>query len=99
MKRTRRNHGVTFKAQVALAAAKGDKTFAEVASPLDGLLTYLPAAQVPADLTQNFSGWSVVAMPPGYKDRAIDLLNEPGLQSMFCRQSISFSQSSAEALT
>ncbi|MDC8447033.1 MAG: transposase, partial [Nitrospira sp.] len=31
MKRTRRNHGTTFKAQVALAAVKGDKTLAELA--------------------------------------------------------------------
>jgi transposase-like protein len=31
MKRTRRNHGTTFKAQVALAAVKGDKTVAELA--------------------------------------------------------------------
>ena len=30
MKRTRRNHGATFKAQVALAAAKGDTTLAEL---------------------------------------------------------------------
>ena len=30
MKRTRRNHGATFKAQGALAAAKGDKTLAEL---------------------------------------------------------------------
>ncbi len=29
MKRTRRNHGATFKAQVAFAALKGDKTSAE----------------------------------------------------------------------
>ncbi len=29
MKRTRRNHGAPFKAQVALAAVKGDKTLAE----------------------------------------------------------------------
>jgi transposase len=28
-KRSRRNHGATFKAQVALAAVKGDKTLAE----------------------------------------------------------------------
>ena len=31
MKRTPRNHGATFKAQVALAAIKGDKTLAELA--------------------------------------------------------------------
>ena len=31
MKRTRRNHGANFKAQVALAAVKGDKTLAELA--------------------------------------------------------------------
>jgi transposase-like protein len=31
MKRTRRNHGATFKAQVALAAIKGDKALAKLA--------------------------------------------------------------------
>ena len=31
MKRTRRNHGATFKAQVAVAAVQGDKTLAELA--------------------------------------------------------------------
>ena len=31
MKRTRRNHGATFKAQVTLAAVKGDKTTVELA--------------------------------------------------------------------
>ena len=31
MKRTRRNHGATFKAQVALAASKGNKTVTELA--------------------------------------------------------------------
>ena len=30
-KRTRRNHGATFKAQVAVAAIKGDKTLTELA--------------------------------------------------------------------
>jgi transposase len=30
MKRTRRNYGAPFKAQVALAAIKGDKTLAEL---------------------------------------------------------------------
>ena len=32
MKRTRRNHGAAFKAQVAFAAVKGDKTLAELAT-------------------------------------------------------------------
>ena len=32
MKNKRRNHAATFKAKVALAAAKGDKTIAELAS-------------------------------------------------------------------
>ena len=31
MKSTRRNHGATFKAQVAVAAIKGDKTLTELA--------------------------------------------------------------------
>ena len=31
MKRTRRNHGAAFKAQVAVAAINGDKTLAELA--------------------------------------------------------------------
>ena len=31
MKRTNRNHGATFTAQVTLAAVKGDKTLAELA--------------------------------------------------------------------
>ncbi|SLM42026.1 transposase [Nitrospira sp. ND1] len=33
MKRTRRNHGATLKAQVALVALKGDKTLADLAEP------------------------------------------------------------------
>ena len=35
MKRTRRNHGAAFKAQVALAPIKGDKTLAELAEQFD----------------------------------------------------------------
>ncbi len=31
MRRTRRNHGATYKAQVTLAAVKGDRTLAELA--------------------------------------------------------------------
>ena len=35
MKRTRRNHSAAFKAKVALAAVKGDKTLAELAEQFD----------------------------------------------------------------
>ena len=35
MKRPRRNHAPAFKAQVALAALKGDKTLAELAQQFD----------------------------------------------------------------
>ena len=34
MKRARRNHGAAFKAQVAFAAFKGDRTLAELATQL-----------------------------------------------------------------
>lgn len=53
---------------------------AEVRGPLLPLRDYLTAQNIPADLTQNFSGWSVVAMPPGYRDRAVDLVNQPRLR-------------------
>ena len=53
---------------------------AELAGPLTSLLEYLTAHHIPADLTQNFSGWSIIAMPPGYRDRAIDLINRPNLR-------------------
>ena len=36
-KRTRRNHSPTFKAQVAMAALKGEKTLAELAQHFDVL--------------------------------------------------------------
>ncbi len=35
---------------------------------------------MPADLGENISGWSVVAMPPGYRGRASVLVEKPGLR-------------------
>lgn len=49
----------------------------EVAGSLDGLQAFFSAQEIPADLTNNFSGWSIVAMPPGYRERATDLVHDP----------------------
>lgn len=53
---------------------------AEVIGSIEGLTKYFRSHDVPADLTTNFSGWSVVAMPPGYRDRATDLVRESHLR-------------------
>ncbi len=53
---------------------------AEIAGPLIPLVKYLDALHIPADLTQDIGGWSVVAMPPGYKDRTSDLVKRENLR-------------------
>jgi len=53
---------------------------AEVVGSIDALSEFLSRHHIPADLTNNFSGWSVVAMPPGYRDRATDLVHESKLR-------------------
>lgn len=52
----------------------------ELTGPLHPLVAFLTAEGVPADLTQDISGWSIVAMPPGYRDRATDFLSHPNLR-------------------
>ena len=52
----------------------------ELTGPLHPPVAFLSAEGVPADLKQNISGWSIVAMPPGYRDRATDLLSRPNLR-------------------
>jgi len=42
----------------------------ELVGNLNSLVTFLQKRRVPADLGENMSGWSVVAMPPGYRERA-----------------------------
>lgn len=44
------------------------------------LKEFLSGHGIPANLGQSLSGWSVVAMPPGYRDRATVLLDEPKLR-------------------
>ena len=51
---------------------------AEVVGSVDTLTEFLSQHSIPADLTTNFSGW--VAMPPGYRDRATNLVHQPNLR-------------------
>lgn len=53
---------------------------AEVAGDLEGLARFLRAHQIPADLGEDLSRWSVVAMPPGYRERARVWMEGPGFR-------------------
>ncbi len=52
----------------------------ELVGDLEPLVQFLKEHQVPADLGENMSGWSVVAMPPGYRDRTSVHLEQPRLR-------------------
>lgn len=52
----------------------------EISGDLDALVEFLRARGIPADLGENISGWSIIAMPPGYRDRATVFLEQPGLR-------------------
>jgi hypothetical protein len=53
---------------------------AEVVGSVEALAEFFSSHQLPADLTENFSGWSIVAMPPGYRERATDLVCQDRLR-------------------
>ncbi|MBK9111349.1 MAG: IS3 family transposase [Nitrospira sp.] len=69
MKRTRRNHRATFKAQVALAAVKGDKTLAELAEHFQVHATQITdwKQQLLAGAADVFGGTKPPADPPDLK--------------------------------
>ncbi|MBK9997106.1 MAG: IS3 family transposase [Nitrospira sp.] len=69
MKRTRRNHRATFKAQVALAAVKGDKTLAELAEHFQVHPTQITdwKQQLLAGAADVFGGTKPPADPPDLK--------------------------------
>ena len=53
---------------------------AEVVGSVEALARFFSQHQLPADLTENFSGWSIVAMSPGYRERATDLVHQAQLR-------------------
>lgn len=52
----------------------------ELRDGVRSLNAFLSRHNIPANLGQSLSGWSVVAMPPGYRDRATILIDEPGVR-------------------
>jgi transposase len=70
MKRTRRNHRATFKAQVALAAVKGDKTLAELAEHFQVHPTQITdwKQQLLAGAADVFWWNQAAGRPPGSQD-------------------------------
>ena len=69
MKRTRRNHGATFKAQVAVASVKGDKTLAELAEQFSVHPTQITEwkQQLLARAADVFGGTKTVSETPDLK--------------------------------
>lgn len=53
---------------------------AEVKGDLEDLFHFLKAHHVPADLSENISGWSVIAMPSGYRERAMTVYQDSLLE-------------------
>lgn len=45
---------------------------AEIAGDIEEVFDFLKSNHIPADIGENISGWSVVAMPPGYRERTIE---------------------------
>lgn len=52
----------------------------EVTGDLESLVEFLRQHNILADLGENMSGWSIIAMPPGYRDRASVMYEQPGLR-------------------
>jgi len=53
---------------------------AELVGHVEQLSDFLKRRNIPANLSENISGWSVVAMPPGYRERAQVFREQGGLR-------------------
>ncbi len=52
----------------------------ELIGELSPLVQFLADHHIPADLGANISGWSVIAMPPGYRERTSTLIDRAKLR-------------------
>lgn len=52
---------------------------AEIRGDVEDLFGFLKSKHIPADLGEDFSGWSVVAMPDGYRERSIQIFRDKKL--------------------
>jgi hypothetical protein len=52
---------------------------AEIRGDLEGLFNFLKQRGIPSDLGEDMTGWSVVSMPPGYRDRAKEIVRDENL--------------------
>jgi hypothetical protein len=54
---------------------------AEIKGNVDELINFLKEKNIPSDIGENISSWSVVSMPSGYRERAISIYNDNLLQA------------------
>lgn len=53
---------------------------AEVKGDVEGLFNFLRSHNIPADLGEDISGWSVIAMPPDYEKRVTEIYKDEFLR-------------------
>src|SRR5690349_19302966 len=75
VRQTRRPLDVLLIGRLALYAygsheAHTDDVDAELAHDVEEVGTFLKHHGVPSNLSENISGWSIVSLPPGYRERA-----------------------------
>ncbi len=49
---------------------------AEVRGDIEGLFSFLKSKNIPADIGEDISRWSVITIPPGYRERSIEMCKD-----------------------
>lgn len=52
---------------------------AEVKGNIEALFNFLKHKEIPSDIGEDIAGWSVVTMPPGYRERTIRIYKDEHL--------------------